>query len=83
MEKPNAEYWNISRNLKIAKIIPVYKKEDDTLFTKDRPISLLTTISKIFEKLFLSSYIIFTWTRNYCIMLNMGLEQIIPQNMLL
>ncbi len=38
-----------SEKLNIAKIIPVYKKEDDTLFTNYRPKSLLPTVSKIFE----------------------------------
>ncbi len=36
--------------LKIAKISPIHKKEDDALFTNYRPISLLPAISKIFEK---------------------------------
>ena len=46
-------------NLKIAKVNPVFKKDDDTLFTNYRPISLLPTISKIFEK------VIFTQLYNY------------------
>ncbi len=36
--------------LKIAKIIPVHKKDEETLFTNYRSISLLLAISKIFEK---------------------------------
>ncbi len=36
--------------LKIAKIIPIHKKGDETLFTDYRTISLLPAISKHFEK---------------------------------
>ena len=35
--------------LKIAKVIPLYKKDDNKPFGNYRPISLLSSISKIFE----------------------------------
>ena len=38
------------QKLKIARIVPVYKKEDETLISNYRPISVLPAISKIFEK---------------------------------
>ncbi len=36
--------------LKIAKVILLHKKDEETLFINYRPISLLPAISKIFEK---------------------------------
>ena len=36
--------------LKIARVCPMYKKDDESLFTNYRPIALLPSISKIFEK---------------------------------
>ena len=38
--------------LKIAKVIPIFKKDDPSLFENYRPISLLPTISNVLEKLF-------------------------------
>ena len=36
--------------LKIARLIPLYKKDDDRSFGNYRPISLLSSTSKIFER---------------------------------
>ena len=37
-------------SLKIAKVIPIYKKNETFLVDNYRPVSLLTSISKVFEK---------------------------------
>ena len=40
-------------SLKISKIVPLYKKDDDTNLSNYRPISLLPSISKTFDKVIL------------------------------
>ncbi len=39
-----------SDKLKVAKITPIFKNDDETLLTNYRPISFLPAISKVFEK---------------------------------
>ena len=58
ISKPLSEIFNISvtkgiypQKLKIAKVIPVYKSEDETDPNNYRPISLLSIFNRIFEKL--------------------------------
>ena len=58
ISKPLTEIINLSFStgtfpdrLKIAEIIPIYKKDSKLSTTNYRPISLLSNISKIFEKL--------------------------------
>ncbi len=45
-----------SDKLKIAKIVPVYKKDDEHLFNNYQPISLLPLSQKYLKKLFLTNY---------------------------
>jgi len=48
-------------NLKVAKVVPVFKSGDKTLqvLNNYRPISLLTSFSKIFEKVIYSRLMFF------------------------
>ena len=40
-----------TNRLKLAKVIPLYKKDDNKSFGNYRPISLLSSLSKVFEKI--------------------------------
>ena len=51
-------------SLKIAKVIPIYKKDDSSLVTNYRPISLLPALSKILEKIFHSRLYDFVTNNN-------------------
>ena len=37
--------------LKIAKVVPIYKSDDENIFNNYRPISILPAMSKVFEKI--------------------------------
>ena len=52
-------------NLKISKVIPLYKAKDQTLLSNYRPIALLPSISKIFE------YVLLEQITNYLLDDNM------------
>ena len=42
---------NFSENLKLVDITPVYKKKDPTLVENYRPVSVLPSVSKVFERI--------------------------------
>ena len=42
---------NFSKNLKLADITPVYMKKDPTLVENYRPVSVLPSVSKVFERI--------------------------------
>ena len=50
--------------LKIAKVQPIYKNEDQTLIKNYRPISLLPSISKVFEKIIFNQLYSFLQKQN-------------------
>ena len=51
--------------LKISKVIPLYKKDDNTNMSNYRPIALLPSISKIFEKVILLQLIKYLDEKNF------------------
>ena len=68
-------------SLKIAKVVPLFKKDDPTTVNNYRPISLLNSISKIFEKGIhqqLNSYLL---KNNLLMEVNMDLDLITQRNL--
>ena len=42
---------NFPKNLKLADVSPIFKKKDKTFVENYRPVSILPTVSKIFERI--------------------------------
>ena len=59
--------------LKIAKVIPIFKKDDSSLFKNYRPISLLPTFSKVLEKTIYSQLYAYLTIINFILKINMAL----------
>ena len=69
--------------LKLAKVIPLYKKGDNHVFDNYRPISLLSTVSKIFEKVvFIQVYDYFCANQLFFMKTSMASENAIQRNLL-
>ena len=78
--------WNLSfftrvfpAILETAKVIPIHKKNSKLEVFSYRPISLLSNIDKIFEKLMHSRLINFLRENKFCITDSLGLEKIFQQ----
>ena len=62
-------------SLKIAKVIPLFKKGDDKILSNYRPISLLSSISKVFEKVIYNQIYCHFDTHNLLTLVSMVLEK--------
>ena len=61
--------------LKLAKVIPLYKTNDPTLFSNYRPVSLLPLFSKLFEKAMYDRMIKFMKKYNILYMYQFGFRE--------
>ena len=72
---------NFPNELKIARVIPLYKGEDTQLIENYRPISVLPYFSKIFEKVMFTYVIAFLDENNILYEYQFGFRTIIQQVM--
>ena len=69
--------------MKIAKVIPIFKNEDQTSFCNYIPISLLQVISKVIEKVIYNHnqmYSFFFINTNFLMITSMDLDLVTQRN---
>ena len=64
--------------LKIAEIIPIYKKGDINEATNYRPIALLSQFNKLMEKMIFSRLYLYLEKNNYSMTINLDFDLILP-----
>ena len=69
--------------LKVAKILPIFKSNDDQYITNYRPISVLNFFFKIFEQIVANRIIDFFDQNDVFMIINMVSENVIRLTMLL
>ena len=68
--------------LKMARVVPIFKKGDKSIPGNYRPISILPIISKLFDKLVNNRIVNFWKGTKYCIITSMDLDTDTIQNSL-
>ena len=63
-------------DLKIARVIPIFKSGDKALFSNYRPISVLRCFSKFLERIIYNRII--NYLNNFNVIINMALGKIVP-----
>ena len=67
--------------LKIAKIVPIFKSENNMFIQNYRPISVLPVMSKVFEKIIYKRLVSFINKNKIYITVNLGLEKNMEQTL--
>ena len=67
--------------IKLGKITPIFKKEDEQLLKNYRPVSTLPIFGKNFEKLSSQDFIAFSFRKAFCMINNSVFERLTPQIM--
>ena len=63
------------KDMKIANVIPIFKNDDCYVFTNYRPVSVLTSMSKIFERVFYNRLLKFINNNNILYIFQFGFKK--------
>ena len=84
LAQPLTHIYNLSifsgkvpQAFKLAKVIPIYKKDNEQFLNNYRPISFLSIFNKILEKLIVKLYMLFLTLNMFFISINLDFAKII------